>query len=306
LGFCSEQYEQLQVLKKRPTGMIIISGPTGSGKSTTLQRALKSYIRETEGKKHVLTVEDPPEYTILGAVQTPVANAGTEQERASAFQKSIKAAMRLDPDVIMIGEMRDAPSAKLALQAAMTGHQVWSTLHANGAFHIITRLVDMGLDIKMISDPLITAGLVSQRLLRKLCPHCKRPLMRPDVLEELQSKDPSFRTHFNRFSSVLDLDSVFVLGHGCNAPGCYKGVTGMTVAAEVVVTDTQLMEYIKNYQLVAALKYWKENLGGVSMVDHALSKVRSGLVDPFDAENAVGHLDDGALAARPFYDRPAQ
>ena len=301
LGFTSQQYAQMQVLKKRPTGMIVISGPTGSGKSTTLQRALKSMIRETGGKKHVITVEDPPEYSITGAVQTPVANAATEEDRSAAFQLSIKASMRLDPDVIMIGEMRDSPSAKLALQGAMTGHPVWSTLHANGAFHVISRLIDLGLDMNMLADPAITAGMISQRLLRKLCPCCKRPLL--SVLDEYSEKDPSFNESLSRFSSIMGLDQVFVIGSDphCPNPACYKGVIGMTVAAEIVVTDHKLMELIRNNKMLDAATYWKESLGGMSMVQHAMQQVSHGLVDPFDAESAVGHLDEGASLSR----RPA-
>ncbi len=152
LGYSGEQSDSLALMKRRPTGVNIVSGPTGSGKSTTLQRLLASIIQECGGRKHVITVEDPPEYPISGAVQTPVTNAETEEERSHAFQSAIKAAMRLDPDVIMIGEIRDKPSARLAVQAAMTGHQVWSTIHANSAFAIIDRLTDLGVPIELASS----------------------------------------------------------------------------------------------------------------------------------------------------------
>ena len=171
LGYTAAQAHGFYLMKRKPTGINIIGGPTGSGKSTTLQRLLSSIIRESSGRKNVITVEDPPEYPIPGAVQTPVTNAESEEERARAFQSAIKAAMRLDPDVMMIGEVRDTPSARLAVQAAMTGHQVWTTLHANGAFQIIDRLVDLGVPAELVCDSGIVTGLTCQRLLKVICPH---------------------------------------------------------------------------------------------------------------------------------------
>lgn len=171
LGYSREQKLSIELMKRRPIGINIIAGPTGSGKSTTLQRVLGAIIKETGGQRHVITVEDPPEYPIIGAVQTPVTNADTEEERGRQFQAAIKSAMRLDPDVIMIGEIRDAASATLAMRAAMTGHQVWTTLHANGAFAIIDRLLDIGIPLEILTDHTIISGLTCQRLVKVLC-HC--------------------------------------------------------------------------------------------------------------------------------------
>lgn len=296
IGYTMAQQAQLQVLKKRPTGMIVISGPTGSGKSTTLSRSMRSLIRETNGNKHIITVEDPPEYPIPGSSQTPVANADTEEERSVAFQLAIKASMRLDPDVIMIGEMRDPPSATLAFQAATTGHQVWSTLHANGAFHIIARLLDMGADMNTLADPGILSGLISQRLLKSLCPKCKQPLTK--VWSKYSENIPNFDEEIKRIGSVASLDDIYVAGEGCNHKDCDKGIVGRTAVAEVVVTDHRLMEFLQKHDIMGAINYWKEHLGGMSMVEHALLKVKHGLVDPFDAENQVGHLDGGASMVR--------
>ncbi|MGH8808335.1 MAG: GspE/PulE family protein, partial [Noviherbaspirillum sp.] len=176
LGFTGTHAAQLQQLKEQPIGMNIISGPTGSGKSTTLQRVLTGELREAEGKMHVITIEDPVEYPIEGAVQTSVTNASTEDERSRLFSAAIANAMRLDPDTIMIGEIRDRASGQNALRAAMTGHQVWTTVHANNAVAIVDRLVDLGLPLSLVADHTIVTGLISQRLVKVLCPHCKRRL----------------------------------------------------------------------------------------------------------------------------------
>lgn len=286
LGYNAQQRDAIAFMKKRPTGVNIIGGPTGSGKSTTLQRILTSLIKEAEGRKHVITVEDPPEYPIPGSVQTPVTNADSEEERSRAFQIAIKASMRLDPDVIMIGEVRDTPSARLSIQAAMTGHQVWTTVHANSAFSIIDRLVDLGVPLELISDPSIITGLVCQRLLKVLCPSCKKPLT--EAMGRYEDKD------MRRVMSVVRLDKAFVRGDGCEH--CRKsGTAGRTVVAEVIVTDQHLMTYIKKQDRIGAIEYWKRDQMGVTMLNHAIEKINEGLVDPFQAEDVIGPLSMGII-----------
>lgn len=281
LGFDQIQKEEVGLMKRRPTGINIIAGPTGSGKSTTLQRTLLGIHQECRGTKHIITVEDPPEYPMPGIVQTPVADASTEEERSAAFQSAIKATMRLDPNVIMIGEMRDTPSARLAIQAAMTGHQVWSTVHANSAFAIIDRMVDMGIPLNMMADPSIVTGMICQRLLKVLCPHCKKP----------------FTEHAGRYSTrdrerimlSIDVEAAFVMGDGCEA--CQNtGIAGRTVVAEIVVPDQVLMAHVRRGDRDLAIEYWRSN-GGRSMLDLAIVKVNLGLVDPFQAEDEVGSLN---------------
>ncbi len=281
LGFSGEQSDNLELMKQCPTGIIVIGGPTGSGKSTTLQRVLASIIREEAGKKHVITVEDPPEYPILGAVQTPVTNVQTEEERSRAFQAAIKSAMRLDPDVIMIGEVRDTPSARLAVQAAMTGHQVWTTVHANNALAILDRMIDLGVPVELLADASIITGLICQRLLKVLCPDCKIPIN--SVLDRYSPAD------LQRIMSVAELDKVYVIGHGCD--NCRQtGIIGRTVVAETVVTDDKLLTFIRQHDKLGALAYWRNELRGLTMKDHALLKVIQGTVDPFQSEAVVGRL----------------
>jgi type II secretory ATPase GspE/PulE/Tfp pilus assembly ATPase PilB-like protein len=238
---------------------------------------------ETKGRKHLITVEDPPEYPIPGAIQTPVTNADTEEERRVAFQKAIKASMRLDPDIMMIGEMRDPVSASLAIEAAMTGHQVWTTVHANNALAIFSRLLSLNISLDMVTDSSIISSLTCQRLIKKLCPHCKIPLN-----TQINKLDQSAVARV--MSVVSDISSVYVRNDdGC--PECsHTGVAGRTVVVETMVTDQTLMDHIRKKDNLAALRHWKERQGGITMLEHAITKIAKGDADPFDVESTVGEL----------------
>jgi type II secretory ATPase GspE/PulE/Tfp pilus assembly ATPase PilB-like protein len=291
LGFDDAHAGLLQRLKEQPTGMNIISGPTGSGKSTTLQRVLTGAIQEADYKLHVLTVEDPVEYPIDGAVQTSVTNAGSEEERSRLFSAAISNAMRLDPDTIMIGEMRDKASAQNALRAAITGHQVWTTVHANSAMAIVDRLVDLGLPMNMVADHMLVTGLISQRLVKLLCPHCKQRLA-----EQPQALPEAMLARVKQAVGAA-FDQVCVAGPGC--PDCrHQGTAGRTVVAEVICPDAEFFEFIRAGDKVLALEHWRRELGGRTLQEHAITKVQAGLVDPRMAEKVVGYLQP-AGAARP-------
>lgn len=283
LGFSEEHTNLLQRMKEQPLGMNILSGPTGSGKSTTLQRVLTGQILEAGGKLHVLTVEDPVEYPIEGAVQTAVTNASTEDERSRLFAASISNAMRLDPDTIMIGEVRDRASAQNALRAAMTGHQVWTTVHANSAIAIVDRLVDLGLPLSMVADHTTITGLISQRLVKLLCPHCKEPLAKH--LDTL----PAGVVSRIRFALNGDIGSVCVAGKGCRHCG-HVGTVGRTVVAEVIIPDDEFFRFVRMGEKTKAIAYWIQNMHGKTILDHTIEKVAAGIVDPRMAEQVVGHL----------------
>jgi general secretion pathway protein E len=283
LGFSAQHADMLQRLKDQPIGMNIISGPTGSGKSTTLQRILMGELQESNGALHVITVEDPIEYPIPAAVQTPVTNASTEEDRVRMFSAAIANAMRLDPDTIMIGEVRDRASAQNALRAAMTGHQVWTTVHANSAIAIIDRLVDLGLPIEMVADHSVTTGLISQRLIKVLCPACKQMLRGNERL----LSDEQMRRVKRAVGAAIG--GVHIAGPGCD--DCRgHGTIGRTVVAEVVLPDAQFFEYIRTGQKVMATDYWLREQHGRTFLDHAIEKVAAGIVDPRMAEKTVGHL----------------
>lgn len=282
LGFTARQSEMIDLLKHQPHGMNIISGPTGSGKSTTLQRVLAGQIRDMAGTIHVITVEDPVEYPITGAVQTPVINASTEEARSTAFAAAIANAMRLDPDTIMIGEMRDRASAQSALRASMTGHQVWTTVHANSAIAIADRLTDLGLPLAMVTDETLITGLISQRLVKLLCPHCSLPLA-----GEMHTLDPVLLARVKRAVGSR-LEHVRLVGPGC--AHCGSGTIGRTVVAEVIHTNTHFSELLREGRKNAAHEYWLREMGGQTVAQHTVEKVAAGLVDPRMAERVVGPL----------------
>ncbi len=292
LGFTDAQAALLQKLKEQPIGMNIISGPTGSGKSTTLQRILSGEILEAEGKLHVLTVEDPVEYPIDGAVQTAITNAGTEEDRARLFSAAIANAMRLDPDTIMIGEIRDRASAQNAMRASMTGHQVWTTVHANSALAIIDRLEDLGMPLSLVADHTVVTGLISQRLVKVLCAHCKKRLV------QHQHELPEAVLLRVKQAVAMDFANVCIAGPGCDQ--CrHQGTVGRTVVAEVILPDAQLFEYVRAGEKRKAVQYWLRELGGKTILEHAIDKVAAGSVDPRMAEKIVGHLVIGPPAPVP-------
>jgi general secretion pathway protein E len=164
LGMSPDTQAQFDKLISQPHGIVLVTGPTGSGKTTTLYAALS---RLNNASTNILTVEDPIEYELNGVGQTQV-NARIDM----TFAKALRAILRQDPDIIMIGEIRDLETAQIAVQASLTGHLVLATLHTNDSAAAVTRLLDMGIEPFLLSSSLL--GVAAQRLVRKLCPHCKR------------------------------------------------------------------------------------------------------------------------------------
>ena len=165
LGLADDQLQQLQRMISRPEGIILVTGPTGSGKTTTLYSLLSHLNREGV---HIMTLEDPVEYPMPLVRQTSVAEASRLD-----FANGIRSMMRQDPDIILVGEIRDPEAAEMAFRAAMTGHQVYSTLHTNSAIGALPRLQDLGLRPEILAGNLI--GIIAQRLVRRLCPSCRSP-----------------------------------------------------------------------------------------------------------------------------------
>ena len=165
LGMAAADQQQWQQMLQRPHGIVLVTGPTGSGKSTTLYASLGQIDHRT---RNILTVEDPVEYHLDGIGQTPV-NPRIDM----TFARGLRAILRQDPDVVMVGEIRDRETAQIAVQASLTGHLVLSTLHTNSAVGAITRLLDMGVEPYLLSSSLL--GMLAQRLVRRLCPHCCQP-----------------------------------------------------------------------------------------------------------------------------------
>ena len=244
-------------------------------------------LQEHRSEINVLTVEDPPEYPIPGARQMPVTNATTEEEKDDAFNKALSAALRSDPDVIMVGEIRTLAAASLVFRGALSGHSVWTTLHANSAPAIITRLRDMGIQSYMLEDPEIMKGLISQRLFRKICPYCRRPV------KERQD-DPSFQ----RLKIALGdfgIENTYVRGPGCKFCN-NKGVIGRMSVPEIILPDGHFLRLMLNGETKDAIDYWVSELNGRPLREAAIERMLKGYIDLDEVERWCGLLDQ-----RPTY-----
>ena len=264
LGFSEHNTQVLKKLLRRPEGIIIVTGPTGSGKTTTLYSIL-SFINNIE--TNIMTVEDPVEY------QLPLIRQSNVREGAGMdFLTGIKSLMRQDPDIIFVGEVRDEDTALMAVRAALTGHQVFTTLHTNDALGAIPRLSDIGVPAHLLAGSLI--GCIAQRLARKLCQACRRP--RPATEEECKL-------------------------HGCNhdnAPTIYdpvgcplckgKGFKGRTAIVEVLRVDRGLDELIATHSTRRVMMEYALEHGFITMQEDGIQKVLSGEIT---LDELVGTID---------------
>ena len=209
LGMPAETLSRFQHILARPHGIFLVTGPTGSGKTTSLYAALSHLNHQS---RNILTVEDPVEYHLPGIGQTPV-----NTKADMTFARGLRAILRQDPDVVMVGEIRDHETAEIAVQASLTGHLVLSTLHTNSAIGAVTRLVDMGVDAYLLSSSLV--GILAQRLLRTLCVDCKTPYAADPVARARLGLDPEARPTLFR-------------ARGCTH--CRQGYRGRTGIYELV------------------------------------------------------------------------
>ncbi|MBQ3695435.1 MAG: Flp pilus assembly complex ATPase component TadA [Alphaproteobacteria bacterium] len=282
LGFTKQDTDMFYQLRAVPTGIVIVSGPTGSGKSTTLQRNMIAMLQERNYETNLITVEDPPEYPIPGARQMPVTNAGIEEAKDREFTKALSAALRSDPDSLMIGEIRTLSAADLAFRGALSGHNVWTTLHANTASAILLRLKDMGVEDFKLQDPTIMRGMLAQRLFRKLCPSCRIPAK--DHLDH-----PAVQRLRNAFGDV-GLEHAYLRGQGCAACN-FRGVSGRTAVAEFILPDSTFLNLTLKGETQKAQNYWINDLGGRTLRENALSRMFHGLIDIEEVERWTGFLD---------------
>ena len=224
LGFTEENLELYRNAIKKPYGMILLVGPTGSGKTTALYSALKEI--DTPEKK-IITVEDPVEYTLGGTiVQTSI-----NPSAGYTFDKALRAFLRHDPDVILVGEIRDPETAKIAVEASLTGHLVFSTLHTNDSINTVIRLGEMGIESYLIGDSLLL--VIAQRLAKRICPNCKVEY-KPDEKEKIIIKEAGFD---------VDDNTVVYKGEGCEKCN-YTGYKGRVGIQEVLKIDKDMKDLL--------------------------------------------------------------
>lgn len=294
LGYSEQHKRDFQTLTQR-SGLSLLSGPTGHGKSTALKHIMESMAEENP-EKNYLAIEDPPEYPLERVKQVRVSTNDQDENRGAAYRNAIAGAMRSDPDEIMIGEIRFPQAASAALDAAQTGHGVWTTVHANSAFGIIQRMVSL-LHAANYPDPLeylcdhtVLSGLHHQRLVPVLCPKCKMPIKDVFALgpsNELRRRSLPQPLLERLMSTITDMDQIHIRGEGC-AECAGMGIIGQTVAAELVPTDPVILGAIRNGNMDAAYKHWRNELNGRTFVDHALELIQTGVIDPCLTELRLG------------------
>ena len=254
LGFAEREMKRMRSRIREPYGMVLVTGPTGSGKTTTLYAAL-SEINSVEEK--IVTIEDPVEYQVKGVVQVPV-----NEKKGLTFARGLRSILRHDPDKIMVGEIRDPETAQIAVQSALTGHLVFTTVHANNVFDVLGRFLHMGIDPYNFVSCLNC--VMAQRLVRVLCRHCKQPVTHdPELLKTYGLTDEQCRT--------ADFH---------DAPGCKEcnglGYSGRSAIVELLEMNDEMREMIAGKSPVSELKKKAAANGTVFLRQAALEKVLRG------------------------------
>ena len=255
LGYEDKDRAALARIGRAPNGMLLVTGPTGSGKTTTLYACLSEFSNKEE---KVITIEDPVEYELPGILQIPVA-----EKKGLTFARGLRSILRHDPDKIMVGEIRDQETASIAVQAALTGHLVFTTLHANNAFDVISRFTHMEIDLYELVAALNC--IVAQRLLRRLCPACSRP--------RRYSPADIAALGFDDFSLA---SATWREPGGCEA--CFKtGYAGRTVAAEILMLTPEIKQMIVDRKPAEDMRAAALQNGLREMRQAALEKAQAGI-----------------------------
>ncbi len=264
LGFLPSTLQEYQTMMSSPFGMILVSGPTGSGKTTTLYASINSLNRK---ERNIMTIEDPIEYHFADINQTQV-----NRTAGLTFTSGLFSILRHDPDIILVGEIRDKDTATAAVQAALTGHLIFSSIHAGDAVGTLLRLMDLGIEPYLISSTLI--GVVGQRMVRRLCPHCRIPYQpsEDELLaynEELKGLPPAYYT-----------------GIGCNL--CSElGYRGRTGIFEVLRMTEGIRKLLRNNPSSAAIRSQALAEGMITMKHDGMLKVREGITSVSEVLRSV-------------------
>ncbi|MCS6954287.1 MAG: GspE/PulE family protein [Bryobacterales bacterium] len=255
VGFGEQDLAKFRRYIKEPYGMVLVTGPTGSGKTTTLYAALME-IKNDEDK--IITIEDPVEYQIKGITQIPV-----NEKKGLTFARGLRSILRHDPDKIMVGEIRDQETAQIAINAALTGHLVFTTVHANNVFDVLGRFLNMGVEPYNFVSALNC--ILAQRLVRVICTHCKRPVRYPDAYLRESGLDP------HEWQNVT-----FYEGQGCFECGG-TGFRGRTAICELLDLSERIREMILAKRPSSEIRRVAREEGMTSLRESGLEKVRNGI-----------------------------
>jgi len=264
LGYPDAVRAEMERQLQAPKGVILLTGPAGSGKTTTIYAALQYILETTRGMRNIVTVEDPVERLLSGVTQTQV-HAGS----GLTFARCLRSLMRQDPEVIVVGEIRDRETADIAIEAGLTGHLVISTIHSGTAAGVFTRLLEMRVEPHLLTSAV--TFVVAQRLVRKLCERCKQRIHAKEGLLGLPGE---------------------LLGSACEPVGCdacfRTGYTGRTVIVESLQTSGPIREKILNRAATGELEHAAISLGMTPLSAAALNAVRSALTSPAEIRRVLG------------------
>ncbi len=256
MGFLEQAIKGLRQIIEKPYGMLLFTGPTGSGKSTTIYACLQE---SAFSDKNIITLENPVEYGLSGTCQVQI-----KEDIGLTFERGLRQILRHDPDVIVVGEMRDTETAKIGVRAALTGHLLITTLHTNTAAETFLRLGDMGVNNFLVSSSIL--GVVSQRLVRKICSNCKEP-----------DPEAGLRLKSNDFPVAFPDDTVFYKGMGCEE--CNKtGYKGRTIVYEFIPTNEEIKKAILNDASAAQIREIAIQSGIKTVEEIALLKAKAGTI----------------------------
>jgi len=259
LGFLPEALKKYREMLKSPFGMILVAGPTGSGKTTTLYASISQLDRN---ERNIVTIEDPIEYRFMDLKQIQV-----NEKAGMTFAAGLRAIMRLDPDIILVGEIRDSETAKTAVQAALTGHLVLSSIHANDASSVPFRLLDLGVEAYLISS--VSVGVVAQRMVRRICHHCRAP------------DQPSMEERVAYDEEMGQGQVIFYHGAGCNL--CSNtGYLGRTGVFELLPFGEGIRRTLLAGASVSDMKAEAIREGMVTLRQDGMLKVKEGITTPYE------------------------
>ena len=289
LGYNKEQLTKTRRAVAKPVGALIMAGTTGSGKSTSLNAMLAEKIAAYGGRLKVITVEDPPEYLLDNATQVPVIRSRTagKDGDTNPFASTVRATMRSDPDILMVGEVRDPASAELLIHAVQSGHQVYTTTHAPDGIGIIARLRSNLIPDDVLGGQGFISGLMYQTLLPVVCTHCSNTIQEYKHKVKTEAEDEMLQRVYRHLGNSQAQLIKFKNEEGC--PHCSMGVVGRTVASEIILPDDYMLRCFRNRQDADALMYHIFN-GGKIALHHGIEKLLKGQVDLRDVEHKLDQL----------------